>query len=72
MANKCTVCADRGWYPIIDIHGTKRYSISCPECRGYGDSHELEIIAHEDYWAKIQRRKYIEAMAEKRQREMQS
>jgi len=71
MALKCDICEDSGWYPILDNYGFKRYSIRCPECGGDHNKEEPEIIAHENYWAETQRRKYIEAMAEKRQREMQ-
>lgn len=34
----CEICGGEGSYPIFDIHGSQRYSITCPECLGISDA----------------------------------
>ncbi len=40
MADECGVCGGEGYYPIIDMKGTERYSIRCPECYGSGEEYK--------------------------------
>jgi DnaJ-class molecular chaperone len=43
VTKQCEVCGGEGNYPIIDMHGTERYSIRCPECFGSGT--EIDEVA---------------------------
>ena len=52
MTEKCDVCGGGGRYPIHDMHGRERYTISCPECYGSGLGEEPEEAAAEpEDWA---------------------
>ena len=65
MATKCDACCGAGMYPIFNSRGREVYSIRCPECFGLGST-ETEEETVERLAGEGQRRKYEQAMREKR------